>query len=262
MNRGVKISSTSKQWWGLWLSSGDDEYPGNSLTIVGFGWHVSIPMPRIIPPYREKVVAEFWDEATITRLGRDWYWRTDRREFGFSLMDGFFSLRYGRQADDSTMDRRWGCFLPWTQWRFVRFSLYDLAGQHFWTRLNDRSGVKGWEEQHDAITRVPKARFVFDDFDGKRIEATTHIEEREWTFGTGWCSWLRFFTPNKVRRSLDIAFSEGVGPEKGSWKGGTLAHGIDMLPGELHEAAFRRYCERDHRSKHGTFRLKFVGAVA
>lgn len=261
MNRGVKISSASKQWWGLWLSSGDDEYPGNNLTIVGFGWHVSMPVPRIIPPYREKVVAESWDEATITRLGRNWYWRTDRREFGCSLMAGFFSLRYGRQANSGRDDRQWGCFLPWTEWRFVRLSLYGINGEHFWTQLGDH-GMRGYEEQLDAADRVPKMRFAFDDYDGQRIEATTHIEEREWTLGTKWCSWLRFFARPKVRRSLDIEFSAEVGPEKGSWKGGTIRHSIDMLPGELHEAAFRRYCELDHRSKHGTFRLKFVGAVA
>lgn len=258
----LTVTTSKTRWWGCWLSSGDDENPHNSLTVIAGRYHVSLRLPRIIPPYREKVVARYWDAATIARLGRDWYWHTDRREFGVSLMDGHLSVRYGRQADDSKTDRQWGCFLPWTQWRFVRFSLYDLAGQHFWTRLNDRGGVKGWEEQRDAVARVPKARFMFDDFDGKRIEATTHIEEREWTLGTGWCSWLRFFTPNKVRRSLDIAFSEEVGPEKGSWKGGTTGHSIDMLPGESHEAAFRRYCEQDHHSKSRRFRIRFVARLA
>jgi hypothetical protein len=31
---------------------------------------------------------------------------------------------------------------------------------------------------------------------------------------------------------------------KGSWKGGTVGHSIAMLPGELHGAAFARYCEQ------------------
>lgn len=54
-----------------------------------------------------------------------------------------------------------------------------------------------------------------------------------------------------VRRSLDIQFSGETGTRKGSWKGGTVGHSIDMLPGELHEAAFRRYC-----SEH---KMAFVG---
>ena len=48
----------------------------------------------------------------------------------------------------------------------------------------------------------------------------------------------------KIRRSLDLEFSGETGPEKGSWKGGTVGTGIEMLPGELHEAAFRRYCQK------------------
>lgn len=30
------------------------------------------------------------------------------------------------------------------------------------------------------------------------------------------------------------------------WKGGTTGHAINMLSGELHEAAFRRYCAENN----------------
>jgi hypothetical protein len=62
-----------------------------------------------------------------------------------------------------------------------------------------------------------------------------------------------------VKRSLDLRFSDEIGPEKGSWKGGTVGHSIDMLPSESPEAAFRRYCEQEHRAKYGTYRLTYVG---
>ena len=45
-----------------------------------------------------------------------------------------------------------------------------------------------------------------------------------------------------------------TGSKKGSWKGGTIGHGIDMLPGELHEGAFRRYCL--------AHKMKFIGREA
>jgi len=32
-----------------------------------------------------------------------------------------------------------------------------------------------------------------------------------------------------------------------------------MEPGELHEAAFRRYCDQEHRSKYSRYRITFVG---
>ena len=91
-----------------------------------------------------------------------------------------------------------------------------------------------------------------------RISMTTKIEEREWRFGTGYFKWMSLFRPAKISRSLKLDFSDEVGPEKGSWKGGTVGHSIDMLPGELHEEAFRRYCSEDHRSKYRKLKLRFV----
>ena len=41
--------------------------------------------------------------------------------------------------------------------------------------------------------------------------------------------------------------------------GGTLGHGIEMQADEAPEAAFRRYCEQEHRSKYRPFRITFVG---
>ena len=85
----------------------------------------------------------------------------------------------------------------------------------------------------------------FDDFDGERIECTTMIEEREWLRGAKWTEWLSLFYPPKVRRSLELEFSKETGSRKGSWKGGTMGHSIDLEPGELHESGFRRYCAKN-----------------
>ena len=95
--------------------------------------------------------------------------------------------------------------------------------------------------------------FAFKDFDGEELTARTTIEEREWRFGVGWFAWLSLFRKPKISRYLEIAFSGETGKRKGSWKGGTTGHSIEMLPGELHESAFRRYCtEHD---------MTFVAAV-
>ncbi len=48
-----------------------------------------------------------------------------------------------------------------------------------------------------------------------------------------------------MSRYLDLDFSAEVGRRKGSWKGGTLGHAIEMVTGEAHEAAFRRYCDQN-----------------
>jgi hypothetical protein len=228
------------------LSSGVDEHPGCNLRLSAFGRTLIIELPAIIKPYRVKVVPG-WDAATVERLGRDWYWNEDEREYGFTVSEGHLSVPLGRQTNDSSTEQRWGYFLPWTQWRFIRHSRYDLAGEHFWT---DHPRARWDTPEHDendaAKERCPSASFEFDDFDGERITAKTSIEEREWKFGEGWFKWLSLFRRSKIRRVLDIWFSRETGERKGSWKGGTVGISIEMLPGELHEAAFRRYCEQNN----------------
>ncbi len=95
------------------------------------------------------------------------------------------------------------------------------------------------------------------------IVATCVIEEREWHRGAGWFKWLKWFYPRKIRRSLDLKFSAEVGPEKGSWKGGTIDHGIEMQKGETPRQAFERYCSKEHDARHGRkYRIRFIGPCA
>lgn len=223
--------------------SGDEESRGCRLRLSGFGHTLIIALPQIIRPFREKVFATSWDAATIQRMGRDWYWRREHREFGFSVSEGFLQLMYGRQSHYSSTEKRKGYFLPWTQWRHVRHSLYGLQGEHVWTEQKQVKGqIFASEDWWTAKEACPSRSFAFKDFDGEELTVRTMIEEREWRFGEGWFKWLSLFRRPNVRRSLDLRFSGETGKRKGSWKGGTIGHSIDMLPGELHEAAFRRYC--------------------
>jgi len=246
--------NTSINW-----SSGDCEESGkarNSLTVYIFGYIFRVYLPSILRPFKVKHIASTWDAATVARIGRNWYFETFPREYGIRISNGHLVINYGRQTHDSGTEQNWGCFLPWTQWRFVRHSLYDLCGEAFWTQRGDK---KPFDSMWAAQEQCPKVSFEFDDYDGHRITATTMIEEREWLFGTGWFRWLSWFRKPNIRRSLKIEFSAEVGPEKGSWKGGTLGHGIEMLPGELHEAAFRRYCNKTHDAKGRKYGITFIG---
>jgi hypothetical protein len=103
-------------------------------------------------------------------------------------------------------------------------------------------GSEGWEARKEAEDSCPSRTFAFKDFDGEELTAKTKIEERQWELGTGWFKWLSIFHKPIIQRSLDIDFSNETGRRKGSWKGGTVGHSIEMLPGELHASAFRRYC--------------------
>lgn len=251
--------------WSVILSSshgnGDrDSWNGGSALHVHLGRATFItPLPGVIRPWRQKRYPG-WDAETINRLGRDWYWDVDHRRYGFSYREGFLQIFYGREGGacmDSRIQQQKGYFLPWTQWRHVRHSLYDLKGNLYET-IPERAD---WETRKLIEKGCETARFSFEDYDGQVIAATTRIEEREWRFGAGWFKWLSLFRKPKISRVLDLEFSDEVGPQKGSWKGGTVGHSIEMLPGELHEAAFRRYCEQEHRAKGRRFRIKFIGAL-
>lgn len=258
-----------------WGSGDDDEGPAFlRISLVWFTF--IIRLPPILYPQRHKVYPASWDAATVARLGRNWYWDVKVREYGFSYSDGFLQISYGICPGDSSQDQTWCKHLPWTQWRHVRRSLFDLDGRHFWSELDSetdnyrraaklgRSDLR--QDRYDLVRKweemCPKTRFLIRDFDDSEITATTHIEEREWHFGTGWFKWLSIFRKPKIRRTLDINFSDETGPEKGSWKGGTMGTSIEMLSGENHESAFRRYCDNEHRSKYRQYKVTFAGLAA
>lgn len=251
----ITIGESDKHWRpiGIVLCSGEEEYPGCSLNLYT-GWRtLRIALPQLLQPWRQWV-----DTSRHAWAGSaGGYWDVHRREFGFRLSDGFLQVFLGPQTHDSTTTKSWCTHLPWTQWRHVRHSMYDLQGAHFWTEAPQPR--RDWDDWHKAREQCPKDRFLIEDYDGARVVATTYIEEREWRFGQKWCSWLSVFRRPRVKRSLSISFETEVGLDKGSWKGGLMGTGIDMLQGELHEAAFRRFCELDLQAKHGRSRITFVG---
>lgn len=242
------------------IRSGDDEDPECTVLLVAFGWALRIRVWNwLCQPWRARWIECNWDAETVKRLGRNGYWEIHEREFGFSLSDmgagyDFLQLFFGPQTNDSSTTKSWSKHLPWKMWNHVRHSLYCPDGSHFATMK-----PRGWEEFYQKKQECPASYFSFQDYDGEMIEATCVVEEREWRKGEGWFKWLKWFYPKKVIRSLDLKFSSEVGKEKGSWKGGTIGHGIDMLKDETPQQAFERYCSMEHRSKSGKYTIRFVG---
>ena len=234
----MKIERNKSYTFKFVLSSGDgDDYPGCKLNVVLFGWGLTLNMPPIIKPGVCKVRGQYnYDELIESR-------------YGIYLFENHFNICYGRgdanfHRDIFGEEQRWSCFLPWNEQRHVRQSLYGLQGEHLYSQFDKDKMPDRYDVFRAREAEIPKAVFKFFDFDGEEIEATAHIEEREWHRGEKWCKWLSLFFKPLIRRSLDIQFNKETGPRKGSWKGGTIGHGIELEPGELHEAGFRRYCQQ------------------
>jgi hypothetical protein len=252
-NLGPLTFAYSKTWRSIAviLSSGSTERedPGCRIRFSAFGATMICGLPRIIKPWRR------W----VDLRGKEWarsdgYWDEHPREYGFSLSDGFLHVALGAQTGDSSTTQDWSWFLPWKQWRQISNRIYNADG----SLAGDGNGP--WDERRELMDRVTKVPFAIIDYDGERIEVETYIEEREWRLGTGWFRWLGYIAPMKRRRSLDMSFAKEVGPEKGSWKGGMMGTGTEMQPGEMHEPAFRRFCDEEHRSKYRRFRVTFAEA--
>jgi hypothetical protein len=258
--------------FGIILTSGragdeDDYANGCYLRMHLLGHTLIVALPPIIKPAREwhEITTEPTRTQMIEQGRKPGYWEVWARDYGFCFTERALHYDYGRQTHSSDTDQSGCWFLPWLGHRHIRRSFYDREGIHFytlpdrggWREYNRRFGEGSWRNTWDAERAIeeacPTVRFAFDDYDGERIEATTKIEEREWAHGTGWFRWLSLFRRNMVRRSLDMNFSKETGRRKGSWKGGTVGTGIEMRAGELHEAAFRRYCAQNN--------MTFIGGV-
>ena len=232
------------------LGSGDEEYGGCRLRISALGKTLITALPPVISPSKTWVDTSKYEWSS----GKGGYWAVNEREYGFSYQDGYLDIRFGRQTSDSSTEQRKGFFFPWTQWRHVRTSHYDVQGNQFYTEAKSAWRLENptYEIERVMIESCPSMSFDFQDYDGEELSAKTTIREMEWRFGTGSFKWLSLFRKPKISRELVIKFSGETGERKGSWKGGTTGHSIEMQEGELHESAFKRYCLQHN--------MKFVSA--
>lgn len=241
--------------FGAVLSSGDgDEYAGCRLRMHLMGYTLIVALPPIIKPWRVKKKFAHLSPDELARVGRDFYYETGDRDFGFAASEGALHIYYGNRVNEWPGCKSKVIFYPWRAWRRDSTTFYDNA-------MRPVALARTWDEVWAAKDACPSVTFAFDDYDGERITAICKVEETRQLWGEGRFKWLSWLRPARVWRHLDIQFSAEVGPRKGSWKGGTVGHGIDMQPGEDHEAAFRRYCAKEGLTYQGPAALRAIGEV-
>lgn len=137
------------------------------------------------------------------RLGifNGWGW-------GFTAYSDDIHFHHG--VDDGRSGHGFSIFTwPWRRWHHARHEYF------------------GPPEQHSYIYTLKS---------GERQErtATIQVEEREWR-------WLWQSSPvRRIRRGIDIKFSDEVGERTGSWKGGCVGCGYTMKKGETALECLRR----------------------
>lgn len=97
------------------------------------------------------------------------------------------------------------------------------------------------EAAEKAVSTIWTYRYVLKDGTLQEVQATIHLERRVWK-----ARWYPIIPITKSRTSIDVKFSDEVGEGKGSWKGGTIGCGYDLLPGETALECLRRM-ERERK---------------
>ena len=206
-----------KSWtFRLTYSNRGYDYENAELNISMFGWHSLFRLP--------------WKHKGTRML--EW-----EKEYGISIHDSTLFIHLGQ------MLKGWG--IPF----------FDYGSAVSW---NIYTGPKELQQCHwNASDWAPKDRdyrefgckgaTVFeydftDPYDGKVVKCKFFVEELEWR--PKWLKWTSLFA--RKRRSIDVEFAEEMGARKGSWKGGILGGGYDMLPNESPMDCIKRM-EKDHK---------------
>jgi hypothetical protein len=209
-------------------------------------WKIS----EIFKPKKEWVDTSQYSWSTSENKG---YWNYIPYQYGFHILDGYVHIHYGIQpgfwssTDKKNSDHTKLFEIPWRQKTYIHEAFFTPNWEFYDLVKPEKSGRINFNRLELAKNEVPKIKFKFNDFDGEEIIATCHISERCYEYGTGWFKWLKYFIKSEIYYSLEIDFNKEVGYEKGSWKGGTLGHAINIEYKESPLEAFKRYGSEDDR---------------
>lgn len=142
--------------------------------------------------------------------------------------------KYGVSVHDNTVFFHWGYDLKGWDIPFVNYGTavrWDrYCGPEEFVDIPSNWGKHPYRTGYDGGCEKPSTWTYnyTDPYDGKVVPCRFWVEELEWR--PKWLRWTKRFA--KVRRFIEVEFSEEMGPRKGSWKGGTIGCGFNMLPGE------------------------------
>lgn len=126
-------------------------------------------------------------------------------------------------------------YFPWA-YDWFRTSLLLKDGT--WTHEKKGLRQEFWGDEWKDIKFQEVHPYTYTLRSGEKQErkATIHVREMEWRpYYTQFTSLF-----NKVRRCIEIEFSDEVGERSGSWKGGTIGCSYEMRAGETPLETLRR----------------------
>lgn len=204
------------------------EYETTDWIIFYWGWHFDISYeicgyfdnrPRI------NLDLIFFSLTFVLPFRNKWTDECDSPKWGIAIHNNTVWINRGGKGNMNGGSKWWTWNIPFITKDWVRTSI--LLKVDTWeheTKGNHKSFYNDeWKQKQKTWTYD-----YIDKYDGEIIPTTIYVDEREWR--PKWLKWTSLFA--KKRRSIDIHFSKEVGKEKGSWKGGCIGCGYELLPNE------------------------------
>jgi hypothetical protein len=119
----------------------------------------------------------------------------------------------------------WTWDIPFVTKDWVRTSI--LLKDDTWEHETQGNRKEFWKDEWKQKQKSWTYEYT-DKYDGEIIPTTIYVDEREWR--PKWLKWTSLFA--KKNRGIDVHFSKECGRQKGSWKGGTIGCGYELLKNE------------------------------
>lgn len=164
-----------------------------------------------------------------------WTDECDYPKWGVSYHGKTLWIHRGGKGNMKGGSKWWTIEMPWA-WDWVRTSV--LKKDESWEHEDSKTRKDFYKEIWNDILWIEKHPYTYVLRNGEiqnRI-ATIGVEEREWRWH--WFKWSKF--PHRVSKTIAVKFDDEVGEDTGSWKGGTIGCGYNLLPNESPLECLRR----------------------
>lgn len=157
----------------------------------------------------------------------NWIDECDPPTWGIAYHNQIFWIYRGGKGNMSGGNKWWTFNMPWS-YDWVRTSALRADGcwEHD-TKKTPKSFYqdiwKGilWEETHPYTYTLRSGKV-------QNRMAIIKVEEREWRMR--WLKWVPIF--RRISKDIKVDFNDEVGERSGSWKGGTVGCGYEMIGNE------------------------------
>lgn len=258
----------SYNWCFIRLEShaSEDDFILDSRNVLTIGWGPSyiswlLPFSLITPVLDYHYYAKDEDGKELEPKQIKWtLWRERTYRVMIEKDEGYFRLEWN-DVDDMLYNITKHKGFNWYVWFF-----WKKCERTKWLLLNlDKTIFKDvtkldWEDRKPFEEQQEKIFFTILDYDKEEIVTEVSLEKSIYSYGGKYSRWfMGIFKKPKIYTTLRLSFHKELGTQKGSWKGGTTGHSIDLLENETPFEAFKRYCS-DHTVR-GSRQNKFTNMV-